>query len=277
MAFKSNIDYVGHQRLRAQGIEGVTKAKLWKKKDDERKAREAAARAAASKKKSSFGSKIVGAVARGAAAYYTGGASEATGLGAMLDQQLRGGDDYERNEYGDMVGAVSSMSGMMTAKTAGAASNRLNAQSARDDAMQTRMDGISVEAGLDFAQKRATKDTKNREVFNDYKGGFLNFGSDIDGLDLDATVIDYSGITKNKKVGATTPAITYDPATSRGQTTGGPIKTGGDLPVVTPPPPKVDPALLAYTAGTNTPEPVFDSTVQQPEPFGVSELSDKER
>jgi len=276
MAFKSNIDYVGHQRLRAQGIEGVTKAKLWKKKDDERKAREAAARAAASKKKSSFGSKIVGAVARGAAAYYTGGASEATGLGAMLDQQLRGGDDYERNEYGDMVGAVSSMSGMMTAKTAGAASNRLNAQSARDDAMQTRMDGISVEAGLDFAQKRATKDTKNREVFNDYKGGFLNFGSDIDGLDLDATVIDYSGIKKQNKIKTvnptpinTSPDSNYSPVTQLG--TAPPSKD------VTPPAQKVDPALLAYTAGTNTPEPVFGSTVQQPEPFGVSELSDKER
>jgi predicted kinase len=226
MAFNPSIDYVGHQRLRAQGIEGVTKAKLWKKKDDERKAREAAARAAASKKKSSFGRKIIGAVARGAAAYYTGGASEASGVGAMMDQQIQGGSDYERNEYGDMVGAVSSMSGMMTSKTAGAASNRLNAQSARDDAMQTRMDGISVEAGLDFAQKRAAKDTKNREVFNEYKGGFLNFGKDIDGLDLDATVIDYSGIKKGNKV-ETTPAITYDGNTARGQTTGI-MKTGGD-------------------------------------------------
>jgi len=230
MAFKSNIDYVGHQNLRARGIDNVTRAKLQTKLRKEAEERAAAARRAASKKKSSFGSKIVGAVARGAAAYYSGGASEATGLGAMLDQQLRGGDDYERNEYGDMVGAVSSMSGLMTSKTAGAASNRLNAQSARDDAMQERMDKISVEAGLDFAQKRAAKDTKNREVFNEYKGGFLNFGKDIDGLDLDATVIDYSGIKKNNKVKAT-PAITYDPATARGQTDGI-MKTGGD-PVVT--------------------------------------------
>lgn len=205
MAFKSNIDYVGHQNLRARGINNVTRAKLQTKLRKEAEERAAAARRAASKKKSSFGSKIVGAVARGAAAYYSGGASEATGLGAMLDQQLRGGDDYERNEYGDMVGAVSSMSGLMTSKTAGAASNRLNAQSARDDAMQERMDKISVEAGLDFAQKRAAKDTKNREVFNEYKGGFLNFGKDIDGLDLDATVIDYSGIKKSNKVKATPP------------------------------------------------------------------------
>ena len=273
MAFKSNIDYVGHQRLRAQGIEGVTKAKLWKKKDDERKAREAAARAAASKKKSSFGSKIVGAVARGAAAYYTGGASEATGLGAMLDQQLRGGDDYERNEYGDMVGAVSSMSGMMTAKTAGAASNRLNAQSARDDAMQTRMDKISVRAGLDYAQKREAKDARNRKVFDEYKGGFLNFGKDIDGLDLDATVIDYSGITKQNKIKTvnptpinTSPDSNYSPVTQLG--TAPPSKD------VTPPPPKVDTAMQAYLSGNNppvkeTPPAVFDSTVQQPEPFGV--------
>ena len=205
MAFKSNIDYVGHQNLRARGINNVTRAKLETKLRKEAEERAAAARRAASKKKSSFGSKIVGAVARGAAAYYTGGASEATGLGAMLDQQLRGGDDYERNEYGDLVGAASSMSSLMTSKTAGAASNRLNAQSARDDKMQDRMDGISVEAGLDFAQKRAAKDTKNREVFNEYKGGFLNFGKDIDGLDLDATVMDYSGIKKGNKVKATVP------------------------------------------------------------------------
>jgi|TARA_R110002096_G_scaffold401037_1_gene597783 hypothetical protein len=231
MAFKSNIDYVGHQNLRARGINNVTRAKLETKLRKEAEERAAAARRAASKKKSSFGSKIVGAVARGAAAYYTGGASEATGLGAMLDQQLRGGDDYERNEYGDMVGAASSMSSLMTSKTAGAASNRLNAQSARDDKMQDRMDGISVEAGLDFAQKRAAKDTKNREVFNEYKGGFLNFGKDIDGLDLDATVIDYSGIKKGNKVEAT-PAITYDGNTARGQTTGI-MKTGGDLPSTT--------------------------------------------
>ena len=273
MAFKSNIDYVGHQNLRARGINNVTRAKLETKLRKEAEERAAAARRAASKKKSSFGSKIVGAVARGAAAYYTGGASEATGLGAMLDQQLRGGDDYERNEYGDMVGAASSMSSLMTSKTAGAASNRLNAQSARDDKMQDRMDGISVEAGLDFAQKRAAKDTKNREVFNDYKGGFLNFGKDIDGLDLDATVIDYSGITKQNKIKTvnptpinTSPDSNYSPVTQLG--TAPPSKD------VTPPPLKVDPAMQAYFSGTNppveeTPPAVFDSTVQQPEPFGV--------
>ena len=215
MAFNPNIDYVGHQRLRAQGIEGVTRAKLQTKLRKEEEERRAAAARAARKKKSSFGSKIAGAVVRGAAAYYTGGASEATGVGAMLDQQLRGGDDYERNEYGDMVGAVSSMSGLMTSKTAGAASARLNAQSARDDAMQERMDKISVRAGLDFAEKRAAKDAKNREVFNDYKSGFLNFGKDIDGLDLDATVIDYSGIKKGNKIEATKPAaIDTSPSSS---------------------------------------------------------------
>ena len=211
MAFNPNIDYVGHQRLRAQGIEGVTKAKLWKKKDDERKAAEAAARAAASKKKSSFGRKIIGAVARGAAAYYTGGASEASGVGGMLDQQIQGGSDYERNEYGDMVGAVSVMGGMMNAKTANAASTRLNAQSARDDQMQVRMDKISPRAGLAFAQEREAKDAANRKVFDEYKGGFLNFGKDIDGLDLSSTVMDYSGITDNKKVKTTPTPIDNSP------------------------------------------------------------------
>ena len=210
MAFNPNIDYVGHQRLRQRGLEGVTKAKLWKKKDDERKAAEAAARAAASKKKSSFGRKIVGAVARGAAAYYTGGASEASGVGAMIDQKIQGGDDYERNEYGDMVGAASTMSGLMTAKKVGDATTRLNAQSAKDDAMQERMDKISVRAGLDFAEKREAKDAANRKVFEEYKSGFLNFGRDVDGLDLSATTMDYSGISKGKKIETTTPAPVDD-------------------------------------------------------------------
>jgi len=214
MAFRSNIDYVGHQRVRQRGIEGVTRAKLETKLRAEAEARRQAAINASKKKKSSMGRKIIGAVARGAAAYYTAGASEASGLGGMIDQQIQGGSDYERNEYGDMVGAVSSMSGMMTAKTANAASARLNAQSARDDAMQERMDKISPRAGMKFAEERAAKDAKNREVFNDYKSGFLNFGKDIDGLDLDATVIDYSGIKKDNKIEATTPALVDTSPTS---------------------------------------------------------------
>ena len=205
MAFTPNIDYVGHQRLRQRGLEGVTQAKLQTKLRAEAEARRQAAIAASKKKKSSMGRKIVGAVARGAAAYYTGGASEASGVGAMIDQQIQGGKDYERNEYGDIVGAASTMSGMMTAKRTNDASTRLNAQSAKDDAMQERMDKISPEAGLDFAQKREAKDAKNRKVFDEYKDGFLNFGKDVDGLDLSATVIDYSGIKKQDKI-TTTPA-----------------------------------------------------------------------
>jgi hypothetical protein len=213
--FNPNIDYVGHQRLRARGIEGVTQAKLQTKLRAEAEARRQAAIAASKKKKSSFGRKIVGAVARGAAAYYTAGASEASGMGAMIDQQIQGGKDYERNEYGDIVGAASTMSGMMTAKRTGDASTRLNAQSAKDDRMQDRMDKISVRAGLAFAEKREAKDAANRKVFDEYKDGFLNFGKDVDGLDLSSTVMDYSGITKGKKI-ETTPAITYDSTSARG-------------------------------------------------------------
>jgi hypothetical protein len=208
--FNPNIDYVGHQRLRARGIEGVTQAKLQTKLRAEAEARRQAAIAASKKKKSSFGRKIVGAVARGAAAYYTAGASEASGMGAMIDQQIQGGKDYERNEYGDIVGAASTMSGMMTAKRTGDASTRLNAQSAKDDRMQDRMDKISVRAGLAFAEKREAKDAANRKVFDEYKDGFLNFGKDVDGLDLSSTVMDYSGITKGKKIETTTPAPVDD-------------------------------------------------------------------
>ena len=99
----------------------------------------------------------------------------------------------------------------MNAKTANAASTRLNAQSARDDQMQERMDKISPRAGLAFAQEREAKDAANRKVFDEYKGGFLNFGKDIDGLDLSSTVMDYSGITDNKKVKTTPTPIDNSP------------------------------------------------------------------
>ena len=201
MAFTpTTVDYVGHQQLRGDALNRVTKAKLATKLRKEEEERRAAAARAASKKKSSFGSKIAGAVVRGAAAYYTGGASEATGLGSMLDQQLRGGDAYERNEYGDLVGAVASTSGVMTGKKVADATARLNAQARRDDEMQARMDKISPRAGLAYAEKREAKDAKNRGVFEDYKKGFLNFGQDIDGLDLSATTMDYSGIKKQDKI-----------------------------------------------------------------------------
>ena len=201
MAFTpTTVDYVGHLRLRGDALNRVTKAKLATKLRKEEEERRAAAARAARKKKSSFGSKIAGAVVRGAAAYYTGGASEATGLGSMLDQQLRGGDAYERNEYGDLVGAVASTSGVMTGKKVADATARLNAQARRDDEMQARMDKISPRAGLAYAEKREAKDAKNRGVFDDYKKGFLNFGQDIDGLDLSATTMDYSGIKKQDKI-----------------------------------------------------------------------------
>ena len=201
MAFTpTTVDYVGHQQLRGDALNRVTKAKLATKLRKEEEERRAAAARAASKKKSSFGSKIAGAVVRGAAAYYTGGASEATGLGSMLDQQLRGGDAYERNEYGDLVGAVASTSGVMTGKKVADATMRLNAQARRDDEMQARMDKISPRAGLAYAEKREAKDAKNRGVFEDYKKGFLNFGQDIDGLDLSATTMDQSGIKKQDKI-----------------------------------------------------------------------------
>ena len=58
---------------------------------------------------------------------------------------------------------------------------------------------------MDFAQKREAKDAANRKVFDEYKGGFLNFGKDIDGLDLSSTIIDYSGIKPADKI-TTTPA-----------------------------------------------------------------------
>jgi hypothetical protein len=214
MAFTPSIDYVGHQNLRQKALGNVTKAKYVKKLKDEAEARRVAAEAAAARARSSrkvgLGRKIVGAVARGAAAYYTGGASEASGVGKMIDQQIQGGADKETNEYGDIVGAASTMSGMMSAKKVGAAAIRLNAQSARDDRMQDRMDKISPEAGLAFAEKIEVKNAKNRKVMDEYKDGFMNFG-DVDGLDLSATTMDYSGLTKGKKVETTAKPVDNSP------------------------------------------------------------------
>ena len=69
MAFTpTTVDYVGHQQLRGDALNRVTKAKLATKLIKEEEERRAAAARAASKKKSSFGSKIAGAVVRGAAA-----------------------------------------------------------------------------------------------------------------------------------------------------------------------------------------------------------------
>ena len=44
MAFRSNIDYVGHQRLRQSALGDVTKAKYTKKLKDEAEARRKAKR-----------------------------------------------------------------------------------------------------------------------------------------------------------------------------------------------------------------------------------------
>ena len=239
MAFTPSIDYVGHQTLRQTALGDVTRAKYTKKLKDEAEARRVAAEAAAARAKSSrkvgLGRKIVGAVARGAAAYYTGGASEASGMGKMLDQEIQGGKDKETNEYGEMVGAASTMSGIMTAKKVGDATTRLNAQSAKDDRMQERMDKISPEAGLAYAQERETKDAANRKVFDEYKGGFLNFGKDIDGLNLSATIVDYSGLSKDKKIPVSTtpvdnsPDSAYSPLTQLGTFAPTTSDSGGTL------------------------------------------------
>ena len=55
MAFSANVNYVGHQQLRQDALEGVTRAKLDTKLRAEAEARRQAAIAASKKKKSSFG------------------------------------------------------------------------------------------------------------------------------------------------------------------------------------------------------------------------------
>ena len=126
MGFKSNINYGAYEQLRARGDEGLTRAKWQKKKEDEAEARRLAAEAkAAANRRSGPRSglqKLGSAALRGAAAYYTGGGSEAFGGGDIIDEIILGRDDQGRpvrNEYGELVRAGSGIYGAMKAKKAG--------------------------------------------------------------------------------------------------------------------------------------------------------------
>jgi len=102
MAYQAGgTDYSGMLRQRAQADEGLTRA-LKAKGEREKEQR------IADSKKRSGGQKLLSAVARGAAAYYTGGLSETMGGGQMIDKAMLGAD-AEENELGNLVGAGSAV------------------------------------------------------------------------------------------------------------------------------------------------------------------------
>ena len=177
-------DYGTHLRSRAQADEGLSSA-LRRKGERDRQARI---------KKSGQRSglaKLGSAVVRGAAAYYTGGMSEQMGAGSMIDEAMLGTDSEGRavrNEYGELAGMASQVGGAMSAKKAGEAALKLQNQTARDDAMQARLDRLDPELGMEYALKREKKDAANLASLQEHKGGYYGLmNKDVEGLDFEPT------------------------------------------------------------------------------------------
>ena len=139
--------------------------------------------------------KGLSAIARGAAAYYTGGLSETMGGGKMIDAAMLGTDSEGRavrNEYGDLVGMASQVGSAMSAKKAGEAALQLQNQAKADQAMQTRLDNLdpSGRLGMEYALRLEDKNTRNTAALQKHKGGFHGLmNTDVEGLDLKPTTM----------------------------------------------------------------------------------------
>ena len=122
MAFSaSGTDYDGFQRSRDRADEGLTRAL------DAKGRAEKQARIKKSGERSGL-QKLGSAVARGAAAYYTGGLSETMGGGDMIDSAMLGTDsegNAVKNEYGGLIKAGSGVyQGMKARKASDVAKKR---------------------------------------------------------------------------------------------------------------------------------------------------------
>ena len=195
MAFNpGGTDYAGFLRQRAQADEGLTRAL-------DRKGRaEKAARIKKSGERSQF-AKIGSAVARGAAAYYTGGLSEQMGGGEMIDEAMLGTDSEGRavrNEYGGLVKAGSAVyqgaKAQKQAKLAGADAAFEKQYAKREAGVQRLFDTATTQEAKDqafMAQKDLEKSsldykTRRKDV---EEGGFL-------GTNIGMKDSDYSGLTR---------------------------------------------------------------------------------
>ena len=190
MAFTAGgTNYQGFLEQRRHADEGVTSA--LKAQGEAEKA----ARIRKSGQRSGL-QKLGSAVVRGAAAYYTGGMSETMGAGGMIDEAMLGTDEEGkavRNEYGEMVGMASQIGGAMSAKKGAEAAKKLEMQSLKDDAMQTRLDNLdpSGVAGREFAMNRARKDADNLKALQAGQQGSLGglFQGDIEGINYEPTTV----------------------------------------------------------------------------------------
>lgn len=198
MAFNpGGTDYRGYQSSRDRADEGLTRALDAKGKADKQ------ARIKKSGQRSGL-SKLVSAGVRGAAAYYTGGASESMGFGGAIDSAMLGTDsegNAVQNEYGELVGAASQIGTAMSAKKAGEAAKKLQMQQTADQAMQSRLDKLDPRLGMDYALKLQEKDKRNLEALQGHEGGFSGlFNEDVEGLDLESTTVgDWESAVKKKE------------------------------------------------------------------------------
>ena len=109
-----------------------------------------------------------------------------------------------------------------------------------------------------------------------YKDGFMNFG-DVDGLDLSATTMDYSGLTKGKKIETTakpvdtSPSSAYSPVSQLSTLANPQTDSGGTSTLLTeeqkdlfrgPREPEPAPAVPT-TAPQTTVDPGFVAPLQQ--------------
>ena len=129
--------------------------------------------------------KMGSAVARGIAAYYTLGASEAMGGGKMIDSAMLGTDsegNAVKNEYGDMVGMASQVGSSMSNKNSKDAALKMARSDARDERI---MADLTPEARVQLRLAKGKRFDKNEAAMDDYKelgfmGGLLRKNPDIE-------------------------------------------------------------------------------------------------
>ena len=147
------INYAAYQQIRNSAQDNVTRAKLQAKQKADAEAE--AARRARSKKRS-MGQKLLSGVARGAAAYYTGGLSEQVGGGQMIDDAILGKDsdgNSIQNEYGGLINAGTRVyQGMKANKASDVAKKRASNVSDYKEQVDlaTKMGALDPKQGRDM-------------------------------------------------------------------------------------------------------------------------------
>ena len=188
MAFNAGAtDYGGMLDLRRMSDKQVTQALDAKGRADKR------ARIKKSGERSGL-QKLGSAAVRGAAAYYTGGASESMGFGGAIDDVMLGTDSEGgkiQNEYGDLVKTGSAVYGSMKAKKAGdvAAKRASNVQDFKEQVgLAEKMGVLDKKQGRDMMLD--AMDLRSRQQAQTQKGedaGVWGWGGEFDDLEMSPT------------------------------------------------------------------------------------------